>query len=173
MSSSLQWRGTLLVFVLALGCAAFRRGEYWEGDTEAAPGDASGDASSTSGPAPSDTGEPETTGPSTSSGDVPSTAGESSGASGPTFGDVLPLLRAGCDRCHTADGAANATAFLLDVDDDTAYDVTLAFVDLDAPASSRLLAKTAGQGHTGGVIYDDHSAEYETILAWIEHGATR
>ena len=156
---------------LAVGCAAFRRGEYWDAATDGDAGEASGPPPASTGPT---TNEPEESGSTGSTGDVPDTTGEASSdsAAGPSFGvDVLPLLRAGCERCHTADGAASNTAFLLDVDDDTAYDITLQFVDLESPASSRLLAKTAGQGHTGGVIFDDRSTEYAAILAWIEHGA--
>jgi hypothetical protein len=163
----------LLVLSLVLGCAGFERGEYWDADTDDAPAEVGGDSPGDSGPAPSETGEPETTTAPGSTTDAPETTTSSGTVDGPTFADVLPLLRAGCDRCHTADGAASTTTFLLDVDDDTAYEITLQFVDVDDPAGSRLLAKTAGQGHTGGVIFDDRSAEYDAILAWIEHGAPR
>ncbi len=162
----------LLFLVSMVGCAAFQRGEYWD-DTEGAPADASGPAPGSSSAGSSDTGEPQTTDGSASSGSMETDGESGSGApAGPSFvADILPILRAGCERCHTAAGAASTTAFLLDVDDETAYATTLEFVDLDNPAGSRLLAKTAGLGHTGGVIYDDRTAEYDTILAWIEHGA--
>jgi hypothetical protein len=163
-----------LLLALWCGCAAFERGEYWDADTDAAPGDASGPSAGSTDPKPGETGEPETSEGSATTGEPPETTGDASTgiATGPSFGvDILPVLRAGCERCHTAAGAASTTSFLLDVDDDTAYATTLDFVDLDNPPASRLLAKTAGQGHTGGVIYDDRSAEYDAILRWIEHGA--
>ena len=155
------------IALFSLGaCADFRRGETWEGTSE------SGDVA-TSAPAPtpsdeSDAGAPDDDGAETSGG-----ASETGGlAAGPSFAtDVLPILRAGCERCHSADGSASATTFLLGLDDVEAYETTLDFVDLDDPAASRLLSKAAGSGHTGGVIFDDRATEYTTILDWIEHGA--
>jgi hypothetical protein len=89
----------------------------------------------------------------------------------PTTADVFGLLEAGCERCHSPDGQASSTSFVLTDNVAGAYDETLPFIDLGAPASSRLLAKGAGNGHIGGVIYDERSTEYATILAWIEQGA--
>lgn len=150
--------------MLALGCAGFRRGEYWDDSSEssAAPDD------------DGDDGTPQTTGGEGSGGSGDGDTGASTGAppEGPSFAaDVLPLLDAGCERCHASDGAASHTSFLLDVDEQTAYETTLDFVDLDQPEDSPLLLKGAGLGHTGGAIYDEHSAEHATILEWIEQGA--
>jgi hypothetical protein len=155
--------------LLLSGCAGFSRGERWD-DDDADTGSAADDDGD-DGPADDD-GSP-TGGDDTGDADTGDTsAGSDGGPAGPSFAtDVLVLLRAGCERCHAADGAANNTSFLLNADDDDAYASALEIVDLDDPASSRLLAKTAGKGHTGGVIYDEHSSEYATILDWIAHGA--
>jgi hypothetical protein len=156
---------------LLLGCAAFRRGEYWDADTDAEPDETSDPPQGSSGAPPAETGDTDPTG---TAGSSDETSGEAStGApTGPSFAaDILPLLRAGCERCHSADGAASNTTFVLGFDEADAYETTVQFVDVDNAASSRLLAKTAGQGHTGGIIYDDRSVEYDAILNWIEQGA--
>ena len=101
-------------------------------------------------------------------------SGESGGATG-ELGyalDVHPLLDAGCERCHAAGESAGNTQFLLVSDDaEASYESTVEFIDLDSPGDSRLLAKMAGKGHGGGVIFDESSGEYELVLAWIEQGA--
>lgn len=81
------------------------------------------------------------------------------------------LMISGCDRCHGEGESAAGTGFVLTTDVDANYATCLDFVDLDAPESSRLLSKGAGQGHGGGTIYDSRSSEYATILQWIEEGA--
>lgn len=165
-----------LAVALALGtvaCAGFTRGERWDdtddatsGDgpaTTSAPpadgGDDDDDGTATTGPTPGSTSDvpPDTEGP----GDAPSFAA-----------DIYPLLLAGCERCHSPDGQANDTG-LVYVEDDVegAYETTLDFVDLAAPSQSRLLSKTAGQGHIGGTIFDRNSAEYAAIADWIAQGA--
>jgi hypothetical protein len=86
--------------------------------------------------------------------------------------DVHALLDSGCERCHAPANSAGNTAFLILSDDvDASYASTVAFIDPDDPPASRLLAKTAGTGHGGGVVFDDRSPEYALILAWIEQGA--
>jgi len=155
-----------IALLLLAACADFRRGETWEGTSE------SGDAASSSpAPMPADTaGDAESDdGAATTSGGA-----SESGApdEGPSFAtDVLPILRAGCERCHSADGSASATTFVLGPDDAEAYETALELVDLVEPGASRLLSKAAGVGHIGGVIFDDRTTEYTTILDWIEHGA--
>ena len=162
------------------GCAGFSRGEYWDADTgdegpaeggDGADGDDDDDDDDDDDSQDDDdddddddpTGGADSGGSEGGSGDIPD---------GPSFeADVLPVLIAGCDRCHGADGEASDTAFLVDLPLDEIYADTLTFVDLTAPDESRLLAKTAGVGHTGGVIYDSHSSQYALILDWIEHGA--
>jgi hypothetical protein len=155
---------------VVLGCAGFRRGEPWDDAMEGPPpAEESGDdAAQTSGGEGSDDGGSDEG----SDGGSNGSATSEGPADGPSFAaDVLPLLDAGCERCHASDGAASHTGLLLDGDEQASYEMTLEFVDLEYPAQSRLLTKAAGQGHTGGVIYDDHGPEYATILAWIEQGA--
>ncbi|MCA9706047.1 MAG: hypothetical protein KDK70_09390 [Myxococcales bacterium] len=164
MSSEALHRGLGLVLVaaagLVAGCAGFRRGDYWDEPVETTG--SVDDGGGGGGPGPGGSGSSDG-GSGTSTGAAP----------GPSFElDVLPLLRAGCERCHASDGAASNTELLLDLDDpEDLYAEVLGFVDLEAPAQSRLLVKGAGQGHTGGAIYDEHSAEYAAILDWIEQGA--
>lgn len=86
--------------------------------------------------------------------------------------DVHVLLDTGCERCHAPGNSAGNTDFLITSDDvEASYASTLEFVDLESPATSRLLAKAAGAGHGGGAVYDDRSPEYALLLAWIEQGA--
>lgn len=86
--------------------------------------------------------------------------------------DIHALLVSGCERCHAPANSAGNTEFLILTDDiDGSYASTIVFVEPDDPAASRLLAKTAGTGHGGGVVFDDRSPEYALILAWIEQGA--
>jgi hypothetical protein len=85
--------------------------------------------------------------------------------------DVHGILIGSCQPCH-ADGAeAGDTTFLLS--GDAAADLTAAtlFVDVNAPVSSRLLAKMSGRGHGGGTLYAAGTPEYETVLRWIQEGA--
>jgi hypothetical protein len=85
--------------------------------------------------------------------------------------DIHSLLDAGCERCHAPGKSADNTDFLIISGDlEASYASTLEFVDLGSPADSRLLSKTAGKGHGGGVIFDDRSPEYALLLAWIEQG---
>ncbi len=163
--------GLLALALVTAGCAGFTRGDRWEdadddtaggsATTTVAPpdgdGDGDGDGDATTAMPPGSTSDtPETEGPP----DAPSYAD-----------DVLPLLLAGCERCHAPDGQANTTDLLFTDDVEASYEMTLDFVDLAAPGDSRLLSKTAGQGHIGGTIYDRNSAEYAAILEWIAQGA--
>jgi hypothetical protein len=93
-------------------------------------------------------------------------------AVGPSFArDVHRLLLDGCARCHSRNGAASRTTFLLV--DDAAQDrqQALAFVNAANPAGSRLLAKASGAGHGGGAIYAAGTPEYQTVLTWIMQGS--
>jgi hypothetical protein len=109
------------------------------------------------------------------SGPTAADAGEG-GATGPDAGvsfaaDVQPILVAGCQRCHAAGGEAGDTMFLLTGDAAADLATTTPFIDLGAPASSRLLAKMSGRGHGGGTLYAAGTPEYETVLTWIQEGA--
>jgi hypothetical protein len=84
---------------------------------------------------------------------------------------VHGILTGSCQRCHSAGGEAGDTTFLLT--GDAAADLAAAtpFVDVSAPASSRLLAKMTGRGHGGGTLYAADTPEYQTVLTWIQEGA--
>ena len=90
---------------------------------------------------------------------------------GVPFVSVFPLIDGGCKRCHMPGGMAADSKFLLAGQATTDYAAVRALVDPAAPAGSRLLAKAAGQGHGGGVIYRTSSTEYAALLAWIQAGA--
>ena len=85
--------------------------------------------------------------------------------------DVHGILIGGCQSCHAEGAEAGDTTFLLT--GDAAADLAAAtrFVDVNAPASSRLLAKMSGRGHGGGTLYAAGTPEYETVLRWIQEGA--
>src|SRR5262245_25830457 len=84
-------------------------------------------------------------------------AGEA-GAAAPDGGvsfaaNVEPILVGGCQRCHSTGGEAGDTTFLLTGDAAADLATTTRFIDPNAPASSRLLAKMSGKGHGGGTLY--------------------
>lgn len=83
---------------------------------------------------------------------------------------VLPLFDA-CVRCHATGQEAGDTQLLFTGSVDADLASVLRFVDTDAPAGSRLLAKLSGLGHQGGAIYAAGSPEYQTVLQWIQQGA--
>jgi hypothetical protein len=83
---------------------------------------------------------------------------------------VYPLLTV-CMNCHVPGGAASDTSLLFTGNVATDYTTVLQFVDTSAPGSSQILSKVSGNGHGGGTIYAAGSAEYETLLAWIQQGA--
>lgn len=78
----------------------------------------------------------------------------------------------GCARCHSANGSARSSAFVLNGDVAADRAQVLKFVNADNPAASRLLSKTAGMGHGGGTIYASGTPEYRTILDWITQGGS-
>jgi len=98
-------------------------------------------------------------------------AGSVTEAGGVAFASVWPLIDGGCKRCHMPGGMAASSTFLLTGQAGTDYPLVKALVDTAAPGGSRLLAKTAGQGHGGGTIYATGSSEYAALLAWIQAGA--
>lgn len=102
---------------------------------------------------------------------APPEAGSAPADSGISFATVWPLIDGGCKRCHMPGGMAASSSWLLTGQAGTDYPLVRALVDTAAPAGSRLLAKTAGQGHGGGVIYGTSSSEYAALLAWIQAGA--
>ena len=85
--------------------------------------------------------------------------------------DVHGILVGACQRCHAAGAEAGDTAFLLTGEAAADLTATTAFIDVNAPASSRLLTKMAGQGHSGGTLFAAGTPEYQTVLRWIQEGA--
>jgi len=91
---------------------------------------------------------------------------------GPTFAtDVHPMLLSDCQVCHSSDGSASDTAFLLSSNTNADYQTTTGFVDLSDPLASRLLSKARGGGHQPGAIYSESSDEHQLLLRWISDGA--
>jgi hypothetical protein len=84
---------------------------------------------------------------------------------------VYPLLVPTCETCHSAGNEAGDTQLLFVGAPAADHATVVMFVNTSAPASSRLLAKTSGNGHQGGAVYAAGSAEYNTILQWIQQGA--
>lgn len=84
--------------------------------------------------------------------------------------DIYSVLSI-CMNCHVPGGAASTTSLIFSGNAASDYATVLGFVDISAPASSRLLAKMSGNGHGGGTVYAAGSAEYETVLQWIQQGA--
>lgn len=166
MSSDRIARALVCTCLLASACADVRRGEYWDEPSADGSGEGQADDAATT------EGSGDETGPSaTTTGAATDEGSGSSGEPPPSFADVLPLLRSGCEDCHSATGEASDTDYVLGSDDADVYAMTLEFIDLDQPAQSRLLTKTAGIGHNGGTVFDEGTTEYQTILEWIEAGA--
>jgi hypothetical protein len=142
-------RAVLLAASLTIlgACAGFRRGETWQDDTDG--------AADTAG-----TGMDETGGATTGDGVAMS-----------FVDDVYPRLVDGCQQCHSEQGSASTTSYLVTDDVDETFEATVEIVDLDAPADSRLLRKARGDGHGGGAVFDAQSEDYQAILTWIEQGA--
>jgi len=88
-----------------------------------------------------------------------------------SFAAVEDILIAGCQRCHSAGGEAGDTTLLLTGEAAADLDAVARFVDVNAPAASRLLAKMAGNGHGGGAVYGPATPEYQTVLRWVQEGA--
>jgi hypothetical protein len=84
---------------------------------------------------------------------------------------VYGLLVAACQPCHAQGEPAGTTLFLLTGDQMVDYASVSRFVDVSAPASSRLLVKMSGRGHGGGTLYAAGTPEYQAVLRWIQEGA--
>lgn len=87
--------------------------------------------------------------------------------------EVHPVLVIHCGECHSPGGPPSATEFLLTNDLMADYDHVLTFLNLDTPASSRLLSKGRGEGHGGGDSLPTSHDDYRLILNWITQGASR
>ena len=86
--------------------------------------------------------------------------------------DVYPLLVPTCQKCHSAGQAAGDTKLLFGGTPAADYLEVAMFVDKSSPSASRILAKMRGSGHQGGTVYALGSPEYQTVLRWIEQGAS-
>src|SRR5580765_5344202 len=75
--------------------------------------------------------------------------------------DVEGILVGGCQRCHSPGGEASDTNLLLTGDPTADLATVSAFVDVNTPASSRLLAKMSGSGHGGGTVFATSTPEYQ------------
>jgi len=101
-------------------------------------------------------------------------AGEGGAANpdaGASFASVEAILVDGCQRCHAPGGEASDTTFLITGDPAADHATAAGFVDVNAPGSSRLLAKMSGNGHGGGTVHAAGTPEYQTVLTWIQEGA--
>jgi hypothetical protein len=85
--------------------------------------------------------------------------------------DIAPLM-VRCARCHATGQEAGRTQLLLTGNPAADLATVTKFVDTSAPAGSRLLSKMSGKGHEGGSIYAAGSPEYQTVLQWIQQGAS-
>ena len=95
------------------------------------------------------------------------------GGGGTSFAtDVYPLLMSGCQRCHAAGKEAGDTQLVLTGSAEADYPSVTLFVDTSAPSGSRLVTKMSGSGHQGGTVYAAGSPEYQTIVQWIQQGAS-
>lgn len=85
--------------------------------------------------------------------------------------DVEPVLVDRCQRCHSQNGEANQTSFILT--NEASHDLSKVqpLVNAAAPAGSRLLLKATGTGHGGGMVLTAGSADYSTIIHWIQQGS--
>lgn len=98
--------------------------------------------------------------------------GPSDAGAGVSFAaDVEGLLVASCQRCHSPGGEASDTTFIVAGDPSADFATATRFVDVNAAASSRLLAKMSGNGHGGGTVHAAGTPEYQTVLSWIQEGA--
>jgi len=88
-----------------------------------------------------------------------------------SFAAVEAILVGSCQRCHSPGGEASDTTFLLAGDPAADLTAVVRFIDVGAPASSRLLAKMSGNGHGGGTVFAAGTPEYRTVLSWIQEGA--
>jgi hypothetical protein len=104
---------------------------------------------------------------------VGSTAPGSTAAPVSFASDVDPLFYStlNCSTCHISLG--NQFRLFKDAGQDYTQITTSGLVDTTDPASSLLLTKPvdADGSHSGGKQLDPSSAEYQTILGWIQSGA--
>ncbi len=85
--------------------------------------------------------------------------------------DARPILEKQCLSCHRPDGMAGRSKWVLRGEPDD-YEATLRFVKVATAAQSPLLRKGTGATfHGGKKTLSESSAEYATLVRWIEGGA--
>ena len=85
--------------------------------------------------------------------------------------DARPILEKACASCHRPEGSAARTQWVLRGGPED-YEATLRFVKPATAAQSPLLKKGTGATlHGGKKSLAEESAEYATLLRWIEGGA--
>ncbi|MBN8469121.1 hypothetical protein JYJ95_21670 [Corallococcus exiguus] len=85
--------------------------------------------------------------------------------------DIRPILEKECGSCHGPEGMASRSRWVLR-GEPADYEATLRFVQPATAAQSPLLKKGTGTTlHGGKKVFAVESAEYATILRWIEGGA--
>jgi hypothetical protein len=80
---------------------------------------------------------------------------------------VYPILELDCSYCHSANGAAAYTSFVLTGNARLDLAVVFALVSPGYPSSSRLLLQATSDSHGGGKRFATDSSEYLTISDWI------
>ena len=103
--------------------------------------------------------------------DAGAETGQGGDGAAASFAAVHALLRSGCAGCHASGEEAGDTGLVFSGDAAADLAVVRNFVDTDAPTSSRLVAKMAGNGHQGGTVFAPGTPEYTTVVAWIQGGA--
>ncbi|MBN8228608.1 hypothetical protein JYK02_13935 [Corallococcus macrosporus] len=89
----------------------------------------------------------------------------------PDFDDARPILEKACGSCHGPEGMASRSRWVLRGEPGD-YDATVRFVQPATAAQSPLLKKGTGTSlHGGKKALAVESAEYATLLRWIEGGA--
>jgi hypothetical protein len=91
--------------------------------------------------------------------------------------DIKPIMQARCASCHAnnVNNMAAFTSFPLTMSNDTADHAELVTrINQQTPDASLLLTKGSGQvSHAGGASIAQGSAEYNTLVQWIQAGAPR
>ncbi len=84
-----------------------------------------------------------------------------------SFSDDIEPLLSSCISCHR--GGTGGWTY---TGSNNAYAEVIAIVSSQDPENSLLLVKgSGGSGHGGGTLFGRNSAQYQTILLWIEDGA--
>ncbi|MFW2405853.1 MAG: LamG domain-containing protein, partial [Gammaproteobacteria bacterium] len=78
---------------------------------------------------------------------------------------VHPLLTANCSNCHSSSAGGQAqTPYFAEADPDAAYDVVRSKIDLDDPASSRLVVRLRSEFHNCWTNCSDDANSMQTQI---------